>query len=74
MDTLRGYHKIGETVVMPWAKLADLVTKHMRTVFTEYRKALKSDVDYDVQYTGLGSAGVDALKESACRGVVTLLR
>ena len=55
---------------MPGAKLADLVTKHMRTVFTEYRKALKSDVDYDVQYTGSGSVGVDG----DCSDVVTLLR
>ena len=47
MDKLRGYHRIGETAVMPGAKLADLVTKHMRTVFTEHsRKALKINPDY----------------------------
>ena len=49
MDKLRGYHKIGETAVMPGAKLADLVTKHMRTVFTEHRKALKNDVGYSIR-------------------------
>ena len=40
MEKLRGYHKIGETAVMPGAKLADLVAKHMRTVFIEHRKAV----------------------------------
>ena len=37
-EKLRGYHKIGETAVMPGAKLAALVAKHMRTVFTEQRR------------------------------------
>ena len=46
MEKLRGYHKNGETAVMPGAKLADLVTKHMRTVFVEHRRALKNDVNY----------------------------
>ena len=46
MENLRGYHKIGETAVMPGAKLADLVTKHMRTVFIEHRKALENEVNY----------------------------
>ena len=38
MDKLRGYHKIWETAVMPGARLADLVTKHMckDLVFTEH--------------------------------------
>ena len=49
MDKLRGYHKIGKTADMPGAKLADLVTKHMRTVFTEHRKALKNAVNYSVR-------------------------
>ena len=49
MDKLRGYHKIGETAIMPGAKLADLVTKHMRTVFTEHRKALKNDFNYSIR-------------------------
>ena len=43
---LRGYHKVGETAVMPGAKLADLVAKHMRTVITEHRKAMENDVIY----------------------------
>ena len=72
MDKLRGYHKVGETAVMPGAKLADLVTKHMRTVFTEHRKPLKNDVGY--RYTGSGPAGIDALQESDYMGIVTLLR
>ena len=55
MDKLRGYHKIGETAVMPGAKLADLVTKHMCKVFTEHRKALKKN-RLPLQYTGSGPA------------------
>ena len=46
MEKLRGYHKVGETAAMPGAKLAALVAKHMRTVFTAHRKALEDDVDY----------------------------
>ena len=49
MDKLRGYHKIGETAVMPGAKLADLVTKHMCKVFTEHRKALKNKLGYSIR-------------------------
>ena len=48
-EKLRGYHKIGETAVMPGAKLAALVAKHMRTVFTEHRKALEDDIDYSTR-------------------------
>ena len=50
MGKLRGYHKIGDgLLIVPGAKLADLVTKHMRTVFTEHRKALKNDFDYSIR-------------------------
>ena len=49
MEKLRGYHKIGETAVMPGAKLADLVAKHMRTVFIEHRKALENDANYSTR-------------------------
>ena len=43
MKKLRGYHKIDETAVMPGAKLAALVTRHMRTVFAEHRRVLEDD-------------------------------
>ena len=46
---MRGYHKVGETAAMPGAKLAALVAKHMRTVFTAHRKALEDDVDYSTR-------------------------
>ena len=49
MEKLRGYHKIGETAIMPGAKLADLVAKHMRTVFIEHRKALENDANYSTR-------------------------
>ena len=49
MEKLRGYHKIGETAVMPGAKLAALVTRHMRTVFTEHRRVLEDDYDYSIR-------------------------
>ena len=49
MEKLRGYHKIGETAAMPGAKLATLVAKHMRTVFTAHRKVLEHDVDYSTR-------------------------
>ena len=39
----------GETAVMPGAKLADLVAKHMRTVFIEHRKALKNAANYSTR-------------------------
>ena len=38
MERLRGYHKIGETAAMPGAKLAALVTRHMRIVFAEHSR------------------------------------
>ena len=31
---------------MPGAKLAALVTRHMRTVFAEHRRVLEDDYDY----------------------------
>ena len=40
---------IGETAIMPGAKLADLVAKHMRTVFIEHKKALENDVNYSTR-------------------------
>ena len=49
MEKLRGYHKIGETAVMPGIKLAPLVAKQMRTVFTEHRKVLEDDYDYSIR-------------------------
>ena len=49
MEKLRGYHKIGETAGMPGAKLAALVTRHMRTVFAEHRRVLKDDYDYSIR-------------------------
>ena len=49
MDRLRGYHKVGDTAVMPGAKLAALVTKHMRTVFRKHRAALENNVGYRVR-------------------------
>ena len=49
MEKLRGYHKIGETAIMPGAKLADLVAKHMRTVIIENRKALENDANYSTR-------------------------
>ena len=49
MEKLRGYRKVGETAVMPGAKLADLVAKHMRTVFIEHRKASENDVNYSTR-------------------------
>ena len=49
MDKLCAYHKIGETAVMPGARLADLVTKHKCKVFTEHRKALKKNRDYSIR-------------------------
>ena len=48
-ERLRGYHKIGETAAMPGAKLAALVTRHMRTVFAEHRRVLEDDYDYSVR-------------------------
>ena len=49
MEKLRGYHKIGETAVMPGTKLAALVTRHMRTVFAEHRRVLEDDYDYSIR-------------------------
>ena len=64
MEKLCGYHKIGETAVMPGAKLADLVAKYMRMVFIEHRKALKNDVNYTTRVRPADSSvGVDALQE-----------
>ena len=61
---MRGYHKMGETAaVMPGAKLADIVTKHMCMVFTEHRKALKNNLGYSIR--DLGSVRVDALQRRA---------
>ena len=71
IDKLRGYHKIGETAVMPGAKLADLVTKHMRTVFTEHRKALQNDVDYSIRARDPGRCRSALQPKSDCMGVVT---
>ena len=49
MEKLRGYHKIGETAVMPGAKLAALVTRHMKIVFAQHRKVLEYDYDYSIR-------------------------
>ena len=39
------------TAIMPGAKLADLVAKHMRTFFIEHtgRKALENDANYSTR-------------------------
>ena len=39
-ERLRGYHKIGETAAMPGAKLAALVTRHMKIEFAQHRRML----------------------------------
>ena len=48
-ERLRGYHKIGETAAMPGAKLAALVTRHMKIVFAQHRKVLEYDYDYSIR-------------------------
>ena len=48
-ERLRGYHKIGETAAMPGAKLAALVTRHMKIVFAQHRRVLEDNVDYSVR-------------------------
>ena len=70
MEKLRGYHKIGETAAMPGAKLAALVTRHMRTVFAEHRRVLEDDYDYSIRRLRR-SDGVDTLQEVDCRDMVT---
>ena len=61
-DKLRGYHKIGETAVMPGAKLADLVTKHMRTVFLNigrhWRRMSTTVYGLGIRRYGLGIPGI----------------
>ncbi len=46
MDRLRQYHKVGDTAVLPGAKVVALICAHMHRVFTEHRKALKDNVEY----------------------------
>ena len=48
-ERLRGYHKIGETAAMPGAKLAALVTRHRKIVFTEHKRVLEDDYDYSIR-------------------------
>ena len=48
-ERLRGYHKIGETAAMPGAKLAALVTRHMKIVVAQHRKVLEDDYDYSIR-------------------------
>ena len=48
-ERLRGYHKIGETAAMPGAKLAALVTRHMKIVFATHRRVLEDDYDYSIR-------------------------
>ena len=48
-ERLRGYHKVGETAAMPGAKLAALVTRHMKIVFAQHRRALEDNLDYSVR-------------------------
>jgi len=46
MDRRRQYHNVGDTAVLPGAKVVALVCAHMRAVFREHRKALEGNVDY----------------------------
>ena len=46
MDRLRQYHKVGDTTVLPGAKVVALICAHMHRVFTEHRKALEGNVEY----------------------------
>jgi len=48
-ERLRGYHKIGETAAMPGAKLAALVTRHMKIVFVQHRRVLEDSLDYSAR-------------------------
>ena len=42
-------HKIGETAAMPGAKLAALVTRHMKIVFAQHRSVLEDVYDYSIR-------------------------
>ena len=46
MDRRRQYHNVGDTAVLPGAKVVALVCAHIRAVFREHRKALKGNVEY----------------------------
>ena len=46
MDRRRQYHNVGDTAILPGAKVVALVCAHMRAVFREHRKALEGNVDY----------------------------
>ena len=46
MGRLRQYHKVGDTTVLPGAKVVALICAHMHRVFTEHRKALEDNVEY----------------------------
>jgi len=46
MDRLRQYHNVGDTAVLPGAKVVAMVCAHIRAVFREHRKALEDNVEY----------------------------
>ena len=46
MDRLRQNHNVGDTAVLPGAKVVAMVCAHIRAVFREHRKALEDNVEY----------------------------
>ncbi len=46
MDRRRQYHNVGDTAMLPGAKVVAVICAHMRAVFREHRKALEDNVDY----------------------------